>query len=126
MGYNKSRNHRNPPRKKKLSLKTTRRETYNSWRNIVEAPIVLVELIDTINAAGGAVMLTRSSDGGALGIRIYHDDVEAKTAWVTDPDEFEDLLEIVYEHFGNSDHGYDQDGRYRSEQSEPDPDPSAE
>lgn len=38
-----------------------------------------IPIIIRIHDANGAVMLTKSKDGGALGIRIYHDLVEAKT-----------------------------------------------
>lgn len=46
-----------------------------------------VTLIIRIHDVDGAVMLTRSRDGGACGLRIYHDLVEAKTYYFR-PDDY--------------------------------------
>ena len=53
-------------------------------------------LIMAVLNRGGAVMFSRSSDGGALGVRVYHDDHEVSTVWGR-PDEgyTETLREIT-------------------------------
>lgn len=58
-------------------------------------PSNTIEMIDAITAAGGAVMLTRSQDGGTLGIRVYHDDYTLKTYWARPGDELDDLVSNI-------------------------------
>lgn len=58
-------------------------------------PANVVEMIDAVTHAGGAIMLTRSQDGGTLGIRVYHDDYTLKTYWARPGDELDDLVSSI-------------------------------
>jgi len=40
-----------------------------------------------------AIMWTRSRDGGAMGVRLYHDDIESKTLWFSNDIEFDEVME---------------------------------
>lgn len=40
---------------------------------------------------GAAIMFSRSRDGFALGIRVYHDDLKPETAWIADEDDFDEF-----------------------------------
>ena len=58
-------------------------------------PANVIEMIDAVTEAGGAIMLTRSQDGGTLGIRVYHDDYTLKTYWARPGDELDDLVSSI-------------------------------
>lgn len=57
----------------------------------VEGPAVHA-LVVAVTELGGAVMFSKSSDGGALGFRVYHDDHEVKTVWGRPDEELDTLL----------------------------------
>lgn len=58
-------------------------------------PANVIEMIDAVTHAGGAVMLTRSQDGGTLGIRVYHDDYTLKTYWARPGEELDELVSSI-------------------------------
>ncbi len=62
-------------------------------------PDHVVALIHAVTVSSGAVMLMRSSDGGALGLRIYHDDYETESLWGAVGGEIEETLENIWEEF---------------------------
>lgn len=55
----------------------------------------ILEMVDAVTDAGGAVMLTRSQDGGTLGIRVYHDDYDLKTYWARPGEEMDALVATI-------------------------------
>lgn len=64
----------------------------------------LHSLVATVCDQGCSVQLTRTRDGGALGIRVYDDALEAKTVWARPGTELTDLISAItkyYEERGN-------------------------
>lgn len=55
---------------------------------------VVVFLVHAVTMAGGAIMLGRSSDGGVLTIRLYHDDYE-RTAIYVRPSRQDDVTGLI-------------------------------
>jgi hypothetical protein len=67
-----------------------------AWREV--SPDAIKATIDQLTLARGAIMFTRSGDGGVLGIRVYHDDVQTETIWAR-PDEMDGILFEIHETF---------------------------
>ncbi len=80
-----------------LSLRQTQKEVVPSNWTAINAEMV-ISMVGMVTEAGGAVMLTRSRDGGVCGVRIYHDDVLPDTIWFTE-DEAQSVLFEIYENF---------------------------
>lgn len=84
---------------KKLRLRSRKagevQQSY--WSNI--NPDHVTSATDVVTRSGGALMFTRSSDGGALGLRVYHDDFLLETLWGTDRGEMQDILADIWENF---------------------------
>jgi len=87
----------NPRGTKTSTKKSLQRNSENtavvSW-SMVNAEL-LTFLVHAVTMAGGAIMLGRSSDGGVLTIRVYHDDYD-KTAIYIRPTQQEGIDDIVF------------------------------
>lgn len=88
----------NPQKRKKTAPKKTIKFGAQdvdevSWKDVDQEG--LHGLVEFIVGHGGGVMFNRSRDGGALGVRVYHDDLENKTLWFRDQDEFDELCQAV-------------------------------
>lgn len=79
--------------KKEFGRKDSESLSQVSWLD--STPANVVEMIDAITQATGAVMFTRSQDGGTLGIRVYHDDYTLKTYWARPGDELDVLISDI-------------------------------
>ena len=91
--------------KKKLrdapGVKRTGKGDELRWRDV--EPNRVMEMLGAVSESGGAPMFIRSSDGGALGLRVYHDEVKLENAWATSIEEVEELLtEIALDYLGHS------------------------
>ncbi len=62
-----------------------------SWDDI--EPFLIAYVVQAVAGAGGSAQFTKTGDGGALGLRIYHDDQKTKTAWYSN---LEDLAEAMF------------------------------
>ncbi len=72
-----------------------------AWQDVPAEDIK--ELVSAVSAAGGAPMFITSSDSGALGVRVYHDDVTLANAWANDLEELSELLhEIALDYIGHT------------------------
>jgi hypothetical protein len=90
---------------KKKASKGTRTLKFGSAKDVVEPcswsevnPEALQATVTQLTLAQGAIMFTRSGDGGVLGIRVYHDDVQTETIWAR-PDEMDSILFEIHETF---------------------------
>jgi len=73
-----------------------------SWRDV--NPGVLIDTIQTVALAGGAIRLGYTRDGGAIAIGVYGDG-DPYTVYVSPRDSLEDILRSVRDGFdiiGNS------------------------
>lgn len=73
-----------------------------SWRDVT--PGVLIDTIQTVALAGGAIRLGYTRDGGAISIGVYGDG-DPYTVYVSPRDSLEDTLRSVRDGFdiiGNS------------------------
>lgn len=53
-------------------------------------------------AAGASIQLTRTRDGGSLGVRIYDDALEVKTVWERPGEGLEALLETIRQYYAQN------------------------
>jgi hypothetical protein len=90
---------------KKKNSKGARTLKFGSAKETVEPctwsevnPTAIQATIEQLTLASGAIMFTRSGDGGVLGIRVYHDDVQTETIWAR-PDEMDTILFEIHETF---------------------------
>ncbi len=68
----------------------------------------VLAVVVAVTGQGGAVMFSRSQEGGTLGIRVYHDDHDVETVWARpDEDLGEKLIEIAdyYATYGENEEG---------------------
>jgi len=60
---------------------------------------LLASMIDAVCRAGASVQLTRTKDGGSLGVRVYDDGMEIKTEWERPDEGLEALLEAIRDYY---------------------------
>lgn len=59
----------------------------------------VLDVLTAVTGQGGAVMLTKSTDGGALGVRVYHDDHKVKTVWFRPDEDGESALDEITRYY---------------------------
>ena len=79
------------PKKRRLGQKGKTGDASPTYWSEVN-PEHVNHIIHLITQDGGAVMFTRSQDGGVLGVRVYHDDYEVETLWGRAGDEMYEIL----------------------------------
>lgn len=80
-----------PRNKKKLEIDSKGLEAQPfSYTEIEE--LSLRDVIQQAADIGGAIMFGKTRDGGAGTMRFYHDDVNTKTQYFSDPLEFDDEM----------------------------------
>lgn len=89
-GGNNPRGTKSP--KKSVGTNFNQHDTASAWFQF--NPELVTFLVHAVTLAGGAIMLGRSSDGGVLTIRIYHDDYE-RTAIYLRPTRQDDINGLV-------------------------------
>lgn len=67
------------------------------WED-VEAYLIAY-VVQAVGGAGGSVQFTTARDNGALGVRVYDDDIETKTAWAKTGGELEELLYRIGDYY---------------------------
>ena len=84
-------------KRKAPGVKRTGTEDAMYWRDVPLEAVYAV--LCAVTEAGGAPMFIRSSDGGALGVRVYHDDVDLENAWAAGYEAVTDMLHEIAEDY---------------------------
>ena len=68
-----------------------------SWDSV--DPVLIVAVVATVCSAGASIQFTRTRDGGALGVRVYDDEIAAKTVWARPGGELDRVLETIRNYY---------------------------
>jgi len=61
--------------------------------------LLVAYVVCAVGNAGGSAQFTGSRDGGALGIRVYHDDAKSRTVWGQPGEGLEDTLFAIADYY---------------------------